>query len=776
MPEVSISLQKDIVERRAHANQKHPAAPTAPVVLMGTPPTRRSEALKKPATSNLVRLTPPITATTTDDLSKASRQTPEATLSSIAGADIANCSPMPCRSFTSCHVDSNQTTESGSGNPEGNGGEGPSSSQGLPSDGGSSAWSLSPAPPSRRRSMESDGEDDGNDEDPRKSLKHSHDESDDGSDSSEKRKRRCRTKQGTESVQTYEDSKNPTDDGPPESPPFVRDIALATIPDHLLNTPTFTNPPRYLNRPRGHTNATGSDRDITIKLVERRNSVRDEENQDIPQYDGAADDGSLMDDIGTADIVTLSHNTSGTTSGVLSDPALDQPGFDSAEKCHSPAAPLLGLPTATAQTDGPVDDDLTDDSLAGEQLMATRTWSWVKGDDKAAMSANPAAEPSSPEEQSGNAHRGRSVPANTSLPVRLRSALAHPSTHLLAVNSPQPTPGDSTGDSTGDSGVSTQPSSADSLVSAQVSLIVPGAPQNSLRSECTQNRGNQVTASEATLTSGPTTTGFAAGPPESADQADSPIPTITTGSQSRIPMVTSIDGHGSITEELTGDEERIPSVASGCDSWSFVRGTPGIPLTRMDELSKRAGSDDVVRGRQDSASSTSTCGYCGCSIIDALVCMSCSWFKRRDNQPQAHRFEPEVPQTVPDMHDGPPAPPSQPQASEIELSEDVRGTASAARRESLIPPAPSLAAEPQESPSAHQAGRGRYNGPVNRWSPGFGFGFVHRTEEQVLAQRQGQAIAGPPGVGNSMPHVGWNLVVRTNGAAVAQSREPTADP
>lgn len=143
--------------------------------------------------------------------------------------------------------------------------EGQKSSQGQSSDGLSDTWFVSPVPSLRRQSMESGGGNDGDDEDSCTSWKHSHDESDDGSNTSEKRIRRRQMEQGTGPVQTDRASENSTDGAQQEEPlPLPYDIASATIPDHLLNTPAFRNAGRFTNRPRSHTTTTSSTQDMLL--------------------------------------------------------------------------------------------------------------------------------------------------------------------------------------------------------------------------------------------------------------------------------------------------------------------------------------------------------------------------------------------------------------------------------------------------------------------------------------------------------------------------------
>lgn len=303
------------------------------------------------------------------------------------------------------------------------------------------------ARPHHRQPMRSDFGDDGNEENLRKPLKHSNDESDDGSSAGKgKRKqrdqmrRRRRSGENTDrytnrqeaqtdqysnrqEAQTDQDSNQqearPIDD----STPAIYDIASARIPDHLLNDAAFTAPPQYSFRPRPHSTATASYRDVHLALVERRYSLREDRFQDIPQTGGAADDVSLADEIMTEDedplYLTPHDLTSGLLLGLLSGLLVDQPDHAAAGQSPSSAARVVSRssrPTAVAQTDGPADDDSpTDEPMP-------KACSSVSENDEVPLSTNTAAESLSPENTTGIAPGGRTFPVNLSLPIRSRPA------------------------------------------------------------------------------------------------------------------------------------------------------------------------------------------------------------------------------------------------------------------------------------------------------------------------------------------------------------------
>lgn len=634
-------------------------------------------------------------------------------------------------------------------------GQGSRASQGRPRTELSNTGSTPQARPCRSRPMKSNGEDDGNDENSRKPLKHSHDESDDCDSAGEERKRQYQTQQGIGSGKTDQCSNRSVDGVQQEAPsiddstPTIYDIASARIPDHLLNNAAFTNPPRYQNRPRGHSTATSSARDVYIQLVERRNSVRDDRFQGIPQTVGAADDISLADEIMTADIVPLSHTAREATSGVLSEPLLDQPGYALAGQSHDSAARMISRsirPTAMTQTDGPGDDG----SLTDEQMA--RSWSWDSGDDKALLSTNTAAESLSLEKRTGNALGGRTFPSNLSLPIRSRSAApAYFYTHSSAPSSSWP----NLCNSTRDSGVSRYPTSPTQPSSSRRLL---GTPPDTLSLGCARHEGNCEAASKATVVSEGTPT--------------LPSPSTSEAMVTDLEMVSALDGHESPPEKPSPKMERTSSVSSDSDSMDWVSEAPGIPLANLGGRTENVGSVDVGRSRQGSASSTSTCGYCGCGIVDALLSFSCCWFQRRNSQSQAA-------EAVPDAPDGPPAPPVMPQAPQIVLDlpdpcivlDMPDGPSTASSQAQAPAPAPAArndatisSAPPQDSSSADQASRRRVNRPMRQLFPGMEFGLVYRTEEQVRAQ------GGWSGQGGPMPNVGWNLALRPIGERAAANR------
>ena len=176
--------------------------------------------------------------------------------------------------------------------------------------------------------------------------------------------------------------------------------------------------------------------------------------------------------------------------------------------------------------------------------------------------------------------------------------------------------------------------------------------------------------------------------------------------------VPTVNGRESATEEFTCHAGQIPSTSSKW-SWGFLREASG--MAGVYGRIKRAYLDDRVRDRQKSASS---CGDCGCGIINALALCSCSWFKRRTRRQEAHQSEPRVPRTVSDVHNGPPSPPNQSEAHQggsetspvvLDIQDDYFSfpcRPPPTPPSPSPPPSPSQNSEHQKSTNMHQAGRG----------------------------------------------------------------------
>ena len=638
---ISARFKRHIAGRRAHATQEYPAASNALAMVIGTSPNSQSQVIdessKEPETTNIVRPYAPIQDTTMDGFSKATRQTREAMLNSVTGVGYAclpKCSPMPCRGGPSSHIGSNQTTGSASTKTDGEG----QSSQDPLSVALSDARALSLASASCQL-MEFDDGDDGNDENFRRPLKHSHDVSEDDSDTDGKRKRHCQTKQGREQAYTDKVPKISTDDAHREPSPFPRGIAAAATPNHLLNNSAFTDAPRYSSGSRSHTDAITFERDLCIRSIVRRPSGRDNGFQAIPQYDGAVDVFGPSGDIGMASLVAISPTVSEVMLGILFYPTLSQLGFASAQTNHFSTAPVMtesNFLTSTAQTDGPadadytdnsiciakaqidgsidddymdgrfctatgspidspadddvIDDDLTDNSVAGEQLEVTRTWSWTKGDDKAPLSTNRSQQTFSPEERSGNADSRRSIVPDISLPLRQKSTVSvHPSARSSTGNSSRPTSYDSIGNS-GASRHATSPTRSRSLnspVLPQEFSGVPGAAHSSSRGQCGHNGGNQEAGPEASAQeAGPEVSVQEAGPEVSVQEATpeaSVQQAAPKASVQEAPSVQEAAPEASVDEiapeastfTATGLMTGLPKWAGQADSW-----IPSIKITQ----------------------------------------------------------------------------------------------------------------------------------------------------------------------------------------------------
>ncbi len=706
-------------------------------------------------------------------------------LPGCSGAERQGCHGSACGSIQSFEVRSDYPPTHGGGR---------NTSQTLPSNEVPITQSTHQTLQVRSRPFQSNGGDDGSEDDSRKPLKHSHDESDDASETCEQRKRRRQTNKGSGPGKADECSKCTIDDegtqlgsasqseeelryiaealeeylsgdegalpdvptvsssndielgGPSEhdSSPVNDDITSAAIPDYLLDNEAFRKPPRWTNRPRSSTVTTGSHLDFEAQVVHRRGSMCRRCPQiisptEITQLDGAADDDTVADE-NFIPIITVSSPPACVSNfgAIWKKPVPDPLGCDTAGQGPSPAVesfPRTYHPVPIAQTDGPADDS----SLADEQQVASgeRKWSWTKGDDKMPLPTYTGAESLGPEERSGNAPGKVDAVETISLPIRARSAaVSHGSPNFSAESSSAPTPRVSNphSDVSRNHTSSTEVSSGNGPVSLS---LIPPTPRNSADNESAcvgeiplalWDTNSATKAPESDLVN-PTLPASeihsipVAGPWTPASGADN-IPLVTWAEFASDGENPQAVGNADLaTRAPESDEAEVTqpaiestSIPAGV-SWAPVSGGPDIPLVTMDGGAGTA--EDVERGRQESASSTSTCGYCGCGIMNALACISCHWFQRRDSRPQG-------PQSGPNHF-----------SEETHVAQVPTGESPVAHEGAQGP-----ASEHQDSPTPselagpHAGAGGAYMERVDRWNPDFSFGTVLPVEEQGPLEEQ----------------------------------------
>lgn len=451
--------------------------------------------------------------------------------------------------------------------------------------------------PSQRHSMESDGGNDADPEDDHTPLKHGHEDSDDDSDTVD----------------------IPQFDGAADQCSLSNDFGTTGLVTFSHSAPEII-PGEFLDP------ALDQHSFASARISPSLNALLVPESSSCPataQIEGAVDDDLFdkdltdnnfciapqVDDLFDRGLTDGRHCTA-----ITQIDGQDDDDLTDGSRC-----------TAIAQIDGQDDDHFTDISLADECLPITKTWSWVKGDDKEPLSTNITVQASHSEERSGNVDRRPTILPNISLPIHQNSAEgAYPSTHLSAKNSSQPTPRNCIGDiglSRHPTG-STQSSIFNSLVPPQAFLTVPAALQYSRRSSCAHNGRNQEAAPRASATPGPTAARFTEDFPTSAEQSVSPIPIIkitkasSDDSQPGICKVLTVDSLESATQEPTGDNP----TANGHESTAQKPTCDIPPINDHESIAQESTRDRPTADDDESIAEEFSVKGCEGGIEEATCC------------------------------------------------------------------------------------------------------------------------------------------------------------